>query len=232
MESAFRYQFGALTAQLAEMCAMAAQAMNDATYALLDADRSIADAVIAGYDETAAMSSSAHETTYLLLSMPAPVATNLSAVVDAVQIAVDAERMGELATQVARIACRRHPDRAVPTQVVKPIADMGALAVSLAGDARDTLLSGDSALAAHISRGRDAMENLHRELVTLLVDERWAHGVAVAVDVTLLGGCYQRFADHTVQIARRVAFLTAGRYGRTQPATKGRPVSPLPKRSA
>jgi phosphate transport system protein len=102
MPSAFQDQLGALTAQLGEMCAMAAQAMNDATYALLEADLEVAEGVIAGRDETAAMSSSAQETTFLLLSMRAPVATDLSAVVDSVQIAVDAERMGELAIKVAR----------------------------------------------------------------------------------------------------------------------------------
>jgi phosphate transport system protein len=30
-----------------------------------------------------------------------------------------------------------------------------------------------------------------------------AHGVAAAVDVTLLGRYYERFADHAVEIGRR-----------------------------
>ncbi len=204
MDSAFQYQLGALTAQLGEMCAMAAQAMNDATYALLEADRGVAEGVIAGHDETTAMSSSAQETTLLLLSMCTPVAADLTAVVDAVQIAVDAERMGELATKVARIVCRRHPDHAVPAEAGQPIAEMGALAVAMAYDAHDILLSRDTAMAAHIAQDGDAMGKLHRQLVSVLIDRRWQNGAAVAVDITLLAGHYQRFADHAVQIARRV----------------------------
>jgi phosphate transport system protein len=43
------------------------------------------------------------------------------------------------------------------------------------------------------------------------MDQEWKHGVAAAVDVTLLGRYYERFADHAVQLARRVIFQTTGR---------------------
>jgi phosphate transport system protein len=43
------------------------------------------------------------------------------------------------------------------------------------------------------------------------MNREWKHGVTAAVDVTLLGRFYERFADHTVQIARRVIFQSTGR---------------------
>jgi hypothetical protein len=36
------------------------------------------------------------------------------------------------------------------------------------------------------------------------------HGVPTAVDVTLLGRYYERFADHAVEIARRVIYQATG----------------------
>ena len=42
------------------------------------------------------------------------------------------------------------------------------------------------------------------------MDREWKHGVAAAVDVTLLGRYYERFADHAVLIGRRVVFQTTG----------------------
>jgi phosphate transport system protein len=43
------------------------------------------------------------------------------------------------------------------------------------------------------------------------MDPEWKHGVAAAVDVTLLGRYYERFADHAVQVAHRVIFqMTSG----------------------
>lgn len=42
------------------------------------------------------------------------------------------------------------------------------------------------------------------------MDDRWKHGVEMAVDVTLVGRYYARFADHAVSIARRVVYLVTG----------------------
>lgn len=42
------------------------------------------------------------------------------------------------------------------------------------------------------------------------MDDRWKHGVEMAVDVALVGSYYARFADHAVSIARRVVYLVTG----------------------
>jgi phosphate transport system protein len=42
------------------------------------------------------------------------------------------------------------------------------------------------------------------------MDREWKHSVE-AVDVTLLGRFYERFADHAVEIGRRVIFQAIGR---------------------
>jgi phosphate transport system protein len=96
MNSAFRYQLGAHTVQLAQLCAMVGSAMSDATCALLETDMVIADNVIAGQEEISAMFSSAQECTFLLLSMRTPVATDLRAVVDAVQTGVEMGAAGRI----------------------------------------------------------------------------------------------------------------------------------------
>jgi phosphate transport system protein len=44
------------------------------------------------------------------------------------------------------------------------------------------------------------------------MDHDWKHGVAAAVDVTLLGRFYECFADHAVEIARRVIFQVTGEF--------------------
>jgi phosphate transport system protein len=72
------------------------------------------------------------------------------------------------------------------------------------------VLSNDVDRAAQIERDDDAMDGLHRHLFTVLMDEEWKHGVAAAVDVTLLGRFYERFADHAVEIGRRVIFQATG----------------------
>jgi phosphate transport system protein len=210
MRNAFAYELSALTGQLGELCGMAGQAMNDATYALLHADSGVADDVIASQEVTAAMSSSVEETTLLLFALQTPVAADLRTVLGAIKIAGHAECMSELALQIAKIARRRHPYSAVPEEVSGHVTDMSALAVALARSAQEMLLSHDPAAGAHIRHDAEAVDDLNRSLMDTLTDDGWAHGVAAAVDVARLVRCYQRFTDHADQIARRAIFRTNG----------------------
>lgn len=190
---------------------MAGEAIGLATEALLKADLVLAERVIAGQADLIAVNTDVEETAFALLALQAPVAADLRAVVSAIRIAADAQRMGGLAVHVAEIARMRHPQNAVPDDVRGHIAEMGRLAEQLAGGAREVLLAQDPGRAAQIRRDDDAMDELHHQLQEVLRDPRWTHGVVAAVDVTLLGRFYERFADHAVQIARRIIFQATGR---------------------
>jgi phosphate transport system protein len=205
VNSAFRYQLGAHTVQLAQLCAMVGAAMSDATCALLETDMAIADNVIAGQDEIAAMFSTAQESTFLLLSMRTPVATDLRAVVDAVQTGVEMKRLAAFVTEIAHVARRRYPNCPVPEQVRAVVADMGALAVGLSGELQQLMLLNHSGTADRIVRDGRAMSTLHRQLVAALVAGTRQDRDADAVDAVLLGDSYQRFADCAAGIARRAA---------------------------
>ena len=88
---------------------------------------------------------------------------------------------------------------------------MGHVAVELANIAREVLGTRDPDEAARIREQDDAMDDLHQQLFTVLMDDRaWKHGIAAAVDVALLGRFYERFADHAVEVGRRVVFQVTG----------------------
>ncbi len=212
MRTAYQEQLSALTAQLEEMGGMAAGAMRGATEGLLRADIELAEGVILGQEEIAAMSTRAEDIAFTFLALQAPVAVDLRAVVSGLQIAADFERMGGLAAHVAKIARRRYPDHAVPDEVSEPFAQMGEVAVALCTAACEVLSSRDPSKAAQFRTEDDAMDELHRQVLTALIDSGWQHGVAAAVDVALLGRFYERFADHAVQIARQVIFQATGHY--------------------
>jgi phosphate transport system protein len=80
----------------------------------------------------------------------------------------------------------------------------------LGNSAKDAVLTGDPYQAAQIRHQDDAMDELHRHLFTVLTDHEWKHGVAAAIDITLLGRFYERFADHAVEVGRRVVFQVTG----------------------
>jgi phosphate transport system protein len=118
--------------------------------------------------------------------------------------------MGALALHVAKIARRRHPQHAIPEEVNGYFAEMGRVAIDLADSAAEVLISRDPEKARRIREDDDAMDDLHSHLFTVMMDREWPHGVAAAVDVTLLGRFYERFADHAVEISRRVIFQITG----------------------
>ena len=192
------------------MCGLAGVAMERATQALLQADLVLAEQVITDHEQIAAMSTRAEESAFVLLALQAPVAGDLRAIVSAIQMVADIDRMGALALHVAKIARRRHPQHALPEEVNGYFAEMGRRAVDLGNSAREVVLSHDPEKAARIREEDDAMDDLHRHLFSVLMDRKWKYGVAAAVDVTLLGRFYERFADHAVEVARRVIFQATG----------------------
>ena len=212
MRTAYHEQLDALTSQLGEMCGLAGVAMERATQALLQADLPLAEQVITDHEQIAAMSARAEESAFVLLALQAPVAGDLRAIVSSIQIVADVDRMGALALHVAKIARRRHPQHALPEEVNGYFAEMGRVAVELGNSAQEVLVTRDPEKAARIQEEDDAMDDLHRHLFTVLMDRDWKHGVAAAVDVTLLGRFYERFADHAVEVARRIIFQVTGKH--------------------
>jgi phosphate transport system protein len=195
---------------LSDMCAFAGLAMERATQALLQGDLVLAEQVFTDYDELARMQVRAEEAAFKVLALQAPVAGELRLVIGSLQNVADAERMGGLALHVAKIVRRRHPQLTLPEEVNGYFAEMGRLAVDLGNAARDVVVSLDTERAAQIRRDDDDMDELHRHLFSVLMDREWTHGVASAVDITLLGRFYERFADHAVAIGRRVVFQATG----------------------
>ncbi len=210
MRTAYHEQLDQLTQRLGDMCGLAGAAMERATQALLQADLALAEQVISDHDQIVGMSARAEEAAFVLLALQAPVAGDLRSIVSAIQIVADVDRMGALALHVAKIARRRHPQHALPEEVNGYFSEMGRVAVELGNSAQEVLVTRDPEKVARISEEDDAMDDLHRHLFTVLMDREWKHGVTAAVDVTLLSRFYERFADHAVEIARRVIFQATG----------------------
>ncbi len=212
MRTAYQEQLSSLTVQLGEMCGLAGVAMERATQSLLQADLALAEQVITDHDRISEISVRAEEAAFMLLALQGPVAGDLRAIVSGIQIVADVDRMGALALHVAKIARRRHPQHALPEEVNGYFAEMGRVAVELSRSAQEVLETLDPEKASRIREEDDAMDDLHRHLFSVLMDKDWKHGVTAAVDVTLLSRFYERFADHAVEVARRVIFTATGSF--------------------
>lgn len=210
MRHVFHQQLDDLIVGIADMCGSAGQAMESATQALLQADLLLAEQVITDHDVILQQARKTEEQALTVLALQAPVAGDLRAVVSALKNIADVDRMAALALHVAKLTRRRHPAKVLPEEVNGYFTEMGRIAVDMGSNVKQVVLSKDTHRAEQLADDDDDMDNLHRHLFTVLMDREWKHGVAAAVDVTLLGRYYERFADHAVEIGRRVIFSATG----------------------
>lgn len=211
MRDAFHEDLDRVSDQLVEMTRLASSAMARATTALLDADITLAESVIENDAKIDQLREDLDMLAIQLLARQQPVATDLRIVVTAMRMSADIERMGDLARHVAKVARLRFPHSAVPADLRAIILQMGQVAERIVTKAGSIIAAKDADAARTLEREDDAMDDLHRELFEKLSDD-WAHGTESAVDITLIGRYYERFADHAVSVARRVVFLVTGEW--------------------
>jgi phosphate transport system protein len=213
MRTAFYDQLDDLIASIADMCGLAGKLMEDATQALLQADLLLAEQVITNHEALVVRARQAEESALTLLALQSPVAGDLRTVLSSIKNVADVNRMGALALHVAQLARRRHPAKAIPEEVNGYFTEMGRIAVDIGNSVKEVVLSGDPDRAAELDNDDDDMDHLHRHLFSVLINRQWSHGVAAAVDVTLMSRYYERFADHAVEISRRVIYQATGETG-------------------
>ncbi|HKS46261.1 MAG TPA: phosphate signaling complex protein PhoU [Amycolatopsis sp.] len=211
MREAYHVELEELAGNLASMSVQVATAMERATKALLDADLGLAEQVIGDDAKVDDARAACEEQAYALLALQAPVATDLRTVLAVIHAAESLERMGDLALHVAKAARRRHPHHVVPEPVRPFFAELGEVDVTLALRAQEVIKSRDVDAARSIESDDDRVDDIHRHLFSVIMDKDWRYGVPAAVDVTLLGRFYERYADHAVSVARRMVFVATGK---------------------
>jgi phosphate transport system protein len=212
MRNAFHDELDGIGTTLLQIAGLVKVAMNDATLALLTVDLSIAEKVIAADNVIDDIQHELDARTINLMARQQPVASDLRILVTSLRMSADLERMGDLAHHVAKQARMRYPNSAVPAELVPTITAMGLVADKLIDKLSSVMEHRDTVRALEIETDDDEMDKLHRELIGVLLSKDWSHGVESAIDMTLLGRYYERFADHAVSIARRVYFSVTGEY--------------------
>jgi len=212
IRSVFQDELDNVSQSLVDLTEMVSTAMSKATSAILNSDLKLAEEVIAT-DEN--IDSYQHEIDSRIIDIIArqqPVASDLRALVTALRMGSDLERMGDLAHHVAKLARLRYPACAIPTELIQIVTEKGRVAVALTNKTGVVISTRNTDMALEVERDDDEMDNLHRKLISYLIEPNWKHGIESAIDLTLLGRYYERYADHAVSISRRVYFLVTGKY--------------------
>jgi phosphate transport system protein len=210
MRDVYHEDLDAVGRTLVEMAGMVGAALERATGALLNANLAAAEAVISGDEALDALQQGLEVRTLDLIARQQPVAGDLRTLVTSLRMSADLERMGDLARHIAKIARRRYPQSAIPQDLRESVSQMGSLGVGLAAKVAQIIGGRDVETARSLEGEDDAVDRLHRALFTALLAPESPYTVEVAIDVTLVGRYYERFADHAVSVADRLVFLVTG----------------------
>ena len=210
MADSYQDKLDEVNADLVAITRFVGSAMNQATQSLLDADLSIAEKVIESDARIDTLCSSVEERCFDIISLGHPTEADLRLVIGALRIATSLERMGDLAEHIAKQARMRYPKPSVPQELRATFVIMGGVAEAIVSKTGSVIANKDVSLATDIAHHDAEMDNLHRELFTIVLSPTWKHGVEAAIDVTLLSRYYERYADHAVSVTRRVVNVVTG----------------------
>ncbi len=212
LRSAFQDELDGVTASLVQLSNEVSAAMDKATHAILTASLEEAEAVISADDQIDELAHELDNRIIEIIARQQPVASDLRALVTALRMSSDLERMGDMAHHVAKITRLRHPGAAIPSELLLTVQELGKTVKAVADKCSEVIANRDLEKALEMEKDDDEVDRLHRKLFEALLDESWPHSTETAIDMTLIGRYYERYADHAVSIARRVYFLVTGTY--------------------
>ena len=212
MRNAFQEELDSIHSTLVKMGQIVEESMSSATRALLEPSLELAEKVIKEDDTIDDMQHELDDRTMMIIARQSPVAGDLRTLVTSLRMSADLERMGDMAHHIAKLARMRYPESAVPENLREIIRNMDRVAIGIIKKTVTAIETRNTSLAIQLEVDDDEMDKLHRQLLKTLMDSNWEHGTETAINMTLLGRYYERFADHAVSVGRRVYYMVKGEY--------------------
>jgi phosphate transport system protein len=207
----FEEELELLQQRLLSMGGLAEDRMGDSVKAVTNRDPALVERILVGDEPINALHIEIDDRCFKLLALHQPMAADLRAIVAAVKINTDLERVGDLAVNIAEAAKRylQHPP-------VKPLIDiprMGDIAQRMLRDALDAFVRRDTQLAEAVLAADDTLDALKtqifRELLTFMLSE--PSTIEPALDLILISRHLERIGDHATNIAEDVIFMVSAR---------------------
>ena len=207
---AFDEELGQLEQRLLAMGAFVEAMLDKAVRALTEHDSDLAREVIASDDIADDMDLEIEQRCMHLLALQQPMAGDLRMIGTVMKVIADVERIGDYSVDIARTAVKL-----AATAYFKPLVDiprMAELVRAMLRKALQALVRRDLVLVGEVINEDDQVDSLWRGLLAELQEIMKARPEVVdqAVALLLVARYLERIADHTENIAERVAYMTTG----------------------
>jgi phosphate transport system protein len=207
----FQEELETLKGRLLEMGGLAEERVRAAVEGLVARDHGLLDKVLAGDEPINRLHIDVDNRSFRLLALYQPMATDLRAIVAAVKINSDLERVGDLAVNIAEAAVRYLGH--APVKQLIDIPRMGTIAQTMLRDALDSYVKRDTELARSVLNSDDELDALKtqvfRELLTYMLQS--VETIEPALDLILVSRHLERIGDHATNIAEDVILVAEAR---------------------
>jgi phosphate transport system protein len=210
-----------LKTRLLEMGGLAEEQVRLAVKGLVERDRELIDRVLVSDEPLNALHIEIDSRCFTLLALYQPMAVDLRAIVAAVKINTDLERVGDLAINIAEAA--RQYSTHLPVKKLIDIPRMATIAQRMLRDALDAFVRRDTSLAQNVLNEDDALDALKtqifRELLTYMLQDPAT--IEPALDLILISRHLERIGDHATNVAEDVIFMVSAKDVRHHAAEGG-----------
>jgi phosphate transport system protein len=207
----FQEELQQLKTRLLEMGGLAEDRVRAVVEALVEREPSILERVLAGDAPINQLHIEIDQRCFKLIALHQPMAVDLRAIVAAVKINTDLERVGDMAINIAEAVKRYmlHP----PVKELIDIPRMADIAQRMLRDALDAFVRRDVALAQTVLDADDTLDSLKtqvfRELLTFMLQN--PSTIEPSLDLILISRHLERIGDHATNIAEDVIFMVSAR---------------------
>jgi phosphate transport system protein len=210
VRSTFEKQLQRLNDHVLKLGTLARQAVASGMLALDEGNIELAREVVAGDLVLNRLRFSIEGQCYALIATEQPVAGDLRAIVAALTIGSDLERIGDHGKRIAKIALRMAE---TPRPIfMGSIPRMGDLSLAMLDRALRAMVTRDLAEARSICQADDQVDDLYKEsfnvLLTRMLDERRA--ISAGTYLIQVAHELERVGDRATNIAERVIYSVTG----------------------
>ena len=212
----FEEDLGMLKTRLLEMGGLAEERLQLSVRGLVERDLKPLERVLTGDGDVNQLHIEIDDRCFKLLALQQPMAVDLRAIVGAVKINTDLERVGDLAVNIAEAAVRylQHP----PVKELIDIPRMALIAQEMLRDALDAYVRRDVALAQRVLSRDDELDLLKslvfRELLGYMLKDQST--IKASIDLILISRHLERIGDHATNLAEDVIFMVSAQDVRHQ----------------
>jgi phosphate transport system protein len=205
----FQEELNDLKRRLLEMGGLAEDRLRLAVQGLVQRDGSVFERVLTGDGDINSFHVEIDDRCVKLLALHQPMAVDLRAIVAAVKINSDLERVGDLSVNIAEAGQRylEHP----PVKELIDIPKMAEIAQGMLRDSLDAFVRRDITLAQAVLTADDNLDALKgqvfRDLLTYML--RDASTVPASLDLILISRHLERVGDHATNVAEDVIFMVS-----------------------